>query len=593
MAYIQKSTPPPNKVMTFSLRNFVGGLNNRSEQLEDNEASSLMNMMFADDTIMENRFGQKFYDEVELDGEIVFIDEFKPYNDEKVLIRGTENSLYIEDQILTDLQGRPHGVTHSGRYFFADGDKLYVYGRFAQAESTYEKITGTPIDDYVLFEIVSPADGHARLGTEHVRGVLRVNYTNYTVCYEPCENEFTDNYKGANKVPVNIKYIVSHNGRLFVSGDKEDDDNVFISHVQNPFYFPVSLPLQLTPNSDKIVGMCVYDNSVVVGRKDDIYVIHGNTNRPDMGVPVFQLRKINSHTGFANHDAVNIAHNHLFFLGSDGNAYALASTKYDEKVLATSILTQNIDIEKAPINVLISDVDTACSIFHNDEWYVSVGDKVLVYSYRHRQWTVYNKINATSFYIKNREVIWGRKDGRTAMFDKETFLDFGVPYESHWYSKRFDMDDANSFKQFREFFLVAHTFEDYPSDINVIFEIDYSDVKDRVVVTNQISVWGKSRWGDRLITRNIVDSIPFIIGRRGRTIRFKIFCGYDVHGEVDTHADLEYYIGRIDGVLVKVLDEDRHYLYMNREWLLMDSEDLNQRMKLYQINGDYEMRGKR
>ena len=48
-------TPPPNKIMTFTLSNFVGGLNNRSDQLEDNEALNLLNMEFADDTLMEKK----------------------------------------------------------------------------------------------------------------------------------------------------------------------------------------------------------------------------------------------------------------------------------------------------------------------------------------------------------------------------------------------------------------------------------------------------------------------------------------------------------------------------------------------------------
>jgi len=579
--------------MTFSMANFVGGLNNRSEQLEANETSNCLNMMFTDDTVMENRYGQKYYDELVLDDDIVFIDEFKPYADDNVLIRATVGKLYIEENILTTISGKPCGVNHSGRYFFVDGEKLYVYGKFAQVTSTYAKVIGVAINDYVLLEVVSPTVGHPRLDTSHVQGVLNVDYTDFKVFYEPCENEFVDTYSGANVVPLGVSYIISHNGRLFVSGDDKDDDNIFITDVQNPFYYPVALPLQLPPNSDMIVGMCVYDNSVIVGRNNDLYVVFGSTNRLDMGVDVFQLHRINSHTGFANQDSVKVAHNYLFFMGNDGNAYSLSSAKNDTKILSTTILTKDVDITKEPLNLLITDINTSTSIFFKDEWYVSIKDKVLVYSYLLKKWTFYNKIDATSFYVLNREIIWGKPDGRIAMFDKEVFLDFGLPYQSLWYSKRFDMDNANNFKQFKEFFLVAKTFELYPSDINVLFEIDYSDVKDRVTISNQISVYGRTKWGDRYINRTISESLPFIIGRRGRTIRFKLSCGHFKDGEVASYPDLLIYEGKKDGLLIYVLDESAYYLFMDNDWSLIPIAELNQRMKIYQVNGDYELRGKR
>lgn len=598
MAYIQKITPPPNRIMNFSLKNFAGGLNNRSDQLEDKEASDLLNMEFVDETLMEKRKGQKYFDELALNEPIVFIDEFRPHNDENVLIRATANHLYIEDTVLTNLNGKPSGVNHEGMYFFADGGKLYVYGVFHQTNTTYRKVVGTPINDYVLLEVVSPAANHPRLDTSHVEGVLTVDYTTFKVFYEPCENEFVDTYKGANVVPDKVKYVVSHNGRIFLSGADKDDHNVFISDYRvnsagAAFYFPVFMPIGLPPNSDKIVGMAVYDDSVVIGRRNDIHAIFGKTNRPNVGLEPFHLRRINTHTGFANQDAVKIAHNHLFFFGSDGNAYAMGSTRIDEKQMSTSILSKSIDVRKAPINLTLDDVATASSYFHKDMWYVTIKDKVLVYSYRDMAWTLWDGFDAMCFYALNGELIWGRQDGRTATFDEEEYLDFGLPYQAFWYSKHFDMDDANSFKQFREFFIVAHTFEKHHSQIQLLFEIDHADVKDKVVISNEISIWGKSKWGDRFINRLINASEPFVIGRRGRTIRFKFTNGYVIHGEVETYDDLEYYIGRKEGIMVKVIDEGVFYLYTKGSWLIMEEEDLNQRMKIYQVNGDYELRGKR
>ena len=548
-------------------------------------------MVFDDDTVMTKRHGQTYFDSVNFTKPITFIDEYSPYADEPVMIRATDDSLYIEDVKLTDVSGRVCGINHSGKYMFCDGEKLWVYGRFEQTTTTYRKVIGTPIDDYVLMEVVSPATGHPQLDAAHTQGVLNIDYTNYKVFYEPCKNEFEDTYKGANVVSKKLKYLVSHNGRLFASGFKEDDDNVFISDIRNAFYFPVSLPIQLPPNSDKVIGLVVYDDSVVIGRQNDIYCITGNTNRPNFGTEVFALKKINTHTGFACGNAVDVVNNYLFYFGNDGNAYAMSSVKSDSRVLVTTIITQQIDIKKEPINLTLEKLRSAASTYFQDHWYVTIDDKVLVYSYRHKAWTMFTDFDASFVYKFKDMLIWGTNSGRTAKFS-EDYFDFGLPFEAFWRSKYFDMDEANAYKQFREFFLVAHTYEKFTSDVNVTFEVDYVDVNSRYTVSNQISVFGRARWGDRFINRNIVNSLPFIIGRRGRSIRFKFSNGHYPSGTVADLVALESYQKK-EGALVFVTSEDCYYLFEELEWHKKELASLNQTMKIYQVNGDYELRGKR
>lgn len=675
MVWIQQATPPPNKVMNFSLKDFSGGMNNRSDQIADNECSILNNLMFADDTILETRYGQKYYNTKNYGGEIIFIDMFKPYRDADILVVATKDKIFFGDKEYP-IKGIPSGVSHFGHYYFSDGVSLKVYAKFNQtyeksknpitdkefldtadppdeylgmtvleraekavskAEKTrykedirkamvyvadlgtsdkrkplqdkldaivprdkdtgdltnvYFKTIGTKLDGYHVYDIVSPKDGHDRLPKEHLQGVTTVNYTAKQVYYEPCDNQFEDHLLGACKVPENVKYIVSHTGRLFTSGHDKDDDNVFITDLQNPLYFAVSLPMQLPPTAEKITGMHVFDSSVVVGRTSDIYVILGSTNRPSIGVDVFNLKRLNTHTGFASNKAIDIAHNYLIFLGNDGNVYAIQSTRGYDRDLSTIILSRTINLNAEPINLTKEDYSSATSYFYNDEWYLSMKDKTLVYSYRHMAWVMYTGLNARCCYGLDGEWIWGRPEGRIAMFDKVNFFDFGEPYQSLMYSKSFDMDDPNSFKQFREFFLVAHTFSLQYSDIYVTFEVDYSDIKDRAVIYNQIARWGFAKFGDRFVDRNINESVPFVIGRRGRNIKFKITNSYVLDGIVDSYADLENYPEKRDNLLVKIKD-GRYFLYIHREWVLLEDKALNQRMKIYQINGDYEMRGKR
>lgn len=567
-------------------------MNNRSEILQPNQCSDVLNMTFADDTVMEKRRGSTIVDTLRLNGELVFIDEYKPYNDTDVLIRATKTEIYVGNMKVANIKGQITGVNFAGKYFFADGEKFYVWGKFPQRSTTYEEVIGTPDANYLLMEVVNPPQGFTPLGTEHTRGKVKYDYTNRKVWYEPCQNEIEDPYKKSNVLPQNPRYIVVHNGRLFISGSKKDNDNVFISDLNNPYYFPVSLPMQLPPNSDKIVGLHVYDDSVVVGRKEDIYVITGMTNRTDMGVPVFRLRKINTHTGFANHYAVNVAHNYLFFMGSDGNAYALSSIQGNERALASSILSRTIDFFRPPVNLTKQDIYEASSIFFDDKWYITMKDKIMIYSYRHQAWTMYNNLHARSFYKFNNVLFWGNKDGQLCM-PSEDHLDQGEPYEAYWSSKTFDMGEPSYYKQFKDFFIIAHTFDNFNSDIGVTFEIDHIIVKENFLIKNQKSIWGKSRFGDRFINNNVNVSLPFSIGRRGRTIRFIFRNGFEIGTPVSTVDELDGYLGKKEGLLVKVTSTNQYFSFINGTWVEQTMENLNQTMRIYSVNGDYELRGKR
>lgn len=593
MAYIQRNIPPPNKILNFSMQNFIGGLNNKSMQIENNQMSDVRNMRFADDTSVENRFGQKLYDEITLPSTVSYIDEFKPYNADNQLVRATNTKLYMDAVNVATITGEPCGTNFMGKYFLADGSDLFVYGKFAQVTTTYENVIGTPVNDYVFMKVVTPSLAAVRLDSTHVRGVLNIDYTNSQVWYVPCDNEFSDTYSGANVLPENPKLIVSHKGRVYISGDIGDNDNVFISDVSNPYYFPVSLPIQVPPNSDEVVALKVFDDAIIIGRKHDLHAIHGNTNRTDMGVDVFQLRKINTHTGMVNNKSQSLAHNYLFYLGCDGVVYALLSSQYDETKIATTILSKQIDIFRPSLNITIEELTNACAVFYKDEFYISFDELVLIYNYRYQAWTVYDKIYARSYYVKDYVLMWGKEDGTCAVFDEVTFKDFSVPYQSYFYTKWFDMDMANNFKQFREFFVLAHAFNDYYSDIIITFDIDYETISDRYIVKNKLSIWGESVWGDRFISRNISESIPFMIGRRGRNIRFRVTSNYNKHSEVATYSDLSDVFAKKNGMLVYVVDEGNYYLYFDYSWILLSSDELNQKMRIYQINGDYEIRGKR
>jgi hypothetical protein len=592
MSFIQNVQPPKNQRLEFNLEDFTGGLNNRSSVIRNNEASYVLNMHFTHQNVLEKRKGFKLVDDLTLPEAVTYVDLYKPYNSDDQLIRASNTEVYAEGFKVQDVLGEIDAVNFQGMYFFADGDSLYVYGSFLETTGTYLEIIGTIPDTYVTLKVVNPPGDFEPLPEEHTRGKMVYDYDNMTVHYEPCLNELEDSYLGANLLPEHPKFIESHKGRLFISGDNKDDDNVFITHTSNPFYFAVGLPIQLPPSSDKVRGMVIYDDAVIIGRERDIYRIIGETSNPNLGFALFELRKINTHTGVANNKCFDVAHNYLFFLGSDGVAYALSTTRMDERLVGTQIISEQLDLFKDPINGTTENILDASTVFDTEYWFVTIGDKTLVYSYRHRAWTMFDYIDMYAPFYYYDKLIWGRRDGSLAEFS-EDYLDNGRPIYATWSSNNFDFGSATRYKQFREFFLVAHAYDDNDSDIRVTFEIDYSDVRNATTVENKISYWGIAKFGDRFINRNINASVPFVIGRRARYMRIKISNGYEFNTVVPTEIDL-LDISRKYNYMGAIVEETGvHYYYEDGTWTPLSTDEINQPMRVYKVNGDYEMKGKR
>jgi hypothetical protein len=599
-----QSIPRPLDKHDVLLKDFSGGLNNRSEILQDNESPYLVNMRYDEDLGFVKRDGTELYDNLELSGAVVHMDEFKPYQKEDVMVRATKQHLYIGDAMVKQLYGEVSGANNAGRYFFADGSKLYVYGEAPQTSSIYEKALGTPRTGNQLFTVISPSTEFTPLGEEHAQGVTNWDYDTNTVWYEPCTWEMRDTYKGANVVPSSTQYVASHNGRLYLSGAKDDDDNVFISDVSNPFYYPVYLPIQLPPNSDKVRGLAVFDNAVIVGREFDMFAILGDTNRTDTLAQTYTLHKLNTHTGFANNKAHNVAHNYLFFMGADGQCYALSSANADVKILSTTILNKQIDFLKKPfrkwdeseeeyVSFTNEDVVKAVTYFFDNNWHVSIGDYTAVYNYETRAWSLYTGLHATAFYHKNYKLMIGRSDGKTTIFTPNNYLDLGDPYLATWHSKVLDLGDPLMFKHFKDFFLSVSAFEHHASDIRITIVIDGREIAINEIARSMISRYGKSQWGDLYITADMMVQIPFYINVRGRFIQFKISNAWDVTETVFVKEDLPTIKRRRFLETLGKTSDGKYYLFTKNGWVEKKEEDLNQPLKFYQIAGEYELRRRR
>lgn len=414
--------------------------------------------------------------------------------------------------------------------------------------------------------------------------------------YEPCVHEIRHAYFGVNVIPPKPKLITYNKGRVVVACGGEENNILYMSEINNPYYFPVSTGLALPNNGDAINGLAVFHDSTVITRSDDVYVVYGSNNNPDYG-DVFTLKKITTHTGCVSGNTLKVVHNYLFYLGSDGVVYRMHTTNTDVRLLSTSIVSQTIDLFKAPIGKTLGEMKNASATFNNEHYYLSINDIVLVYSYRFMAWTIFDRLDAIYMYNRDGEIIWSKKN-RLMHFDENTFLDEGVDFNCYWESKLFDLNAPVNYKYFKYISLVFDCYEHFDSTAKLIFEIDYEEVTLNHIFKNAISRWGVSKWGDRFAKKNISKSLPIYVGRRGRLVKVKVHNGNRVTHRVATKSALDSLIA-IVGEVAYVEDTGKHFKYnldvttSHFYWREIGNEEINQPIKLYNVEIEYSLRGRR
>lgn len=595
MAFIQRNLPPPVKALNFTIKDFTGGLNNVTSDtlLKDNESPDMLNMTINEEGTLEKRKGTTILYGYNFDNPIVFIDTFRTAHGVEHFVVATTTSMFIDNVKVCDVFGAVSGVTYLNNYYFVDGRDIRVYGKFPQAdEGAHIHVIGTPVDDYVLMTVVNPKF-HTPLDASYTTGRFCYSYElgSNEVWYEPCRQELDDMFKGTNLLPKSPTIIAMHGDRLFIGGDKDNPGNIYITDIMNVFYTPVGMPIQLPPNGLEITGMKVFMDSVVVGRRDDLHVIYGITNRTTSD-GLFTLNKINCHTGFMNNNSISEAHNYLMFLGSDGIVYKMHTTNTNMTVLATSELSKALDLFKYPIDLNMDKLKVCSSIFFNDKYYLFHKDITLVYSYKFLAWTIFKGVSANCGSIFNRELVLGSED-HYIYHNADSYDDNGIPIVAYRASKMYDFGYPSNYKQFKELFIIGHVYDDYISDINIRYEIDYVDVVQTATIVNKMSRWGITKWGDRYITRNICPSLPVTIGRRGRKIRFIIKNGEAITQSVASFSDLVNIVHPVHMNLYRTIDTGLIYRYALDEYTVVPTNELFQPMKLYELNGEFSIKGKR
>ena len=648
------STPTSSSRLTFVVNDFSGGLVNNvnDTKMKDNQSPDMLNMQFRNDGLIQKRPGLVHIETTrEKDCLVDYI--YYEYAPEQFLtLYQTPYQLYFLDSNsepyviwehpiakvpAENEDGSPNfshmGVSRKltyihcmGSLIFSEGNYLYVF--------TYEPSNQIQ----KVYKMVNPPTGFTPVAKPAVTGTHKeklveryklLHYENpgfmwdnieqgalYERWYEPCQYELEDGYKGTNFLPPSVGVLTLHKDRIYVSGSIVDPNMIWISDVLNPFYFPVSLTLQAPPDDDYITALHVYNDNLIVGRKNTIFALFGNTNRDDSSYQ-YQFIQINCHTGMPNGYSANQVYHMMFFVGTDGNMYKLLPPSTTSDSLYTTQLNTTLDITLPPFNLKTIDCMYAHSVFDSSEglWYIQIGDHTLVYNYQLKAWTRYNNINAKKFFKKDNEVYLimttgsvyrlPNKDANQKYYDEvyDFFTDktLRLPVCAYWTSRNMDMGQPARVKQFRDTYVTSESFEKYSTTVNVKYEVDYIDIYQSFLIENEISKWDEAIFDvSKFTSRNIDRSLPLMVNRRGRTIKVYYGCGYEFVGSYAT-LPAPGYVEEYKILYAK--DREKMYIRVPRMEGFVSKADsyykelpegaYSQALLVHNITGTYELKGYR
>ena len=559
MAWINNTKYKEPERFTFRINDFTGGINNTTTEtrIKLNEASDMLNVRFEQDGLLKKRGGftvdKKFSELLTgIAGSILRVFPIEPSStNEKgylLLVDGTK-MVYITTkgkvkQIPWSRKANDvpiDGCQFGDNFIFVDGGIHINFFKIEELEGSGKawhylvtKPWGTPKP--------SPSYKGEYLEKPYTGAEDRAKY----YCYQPSQMELEDGYKGSNECDYFYATMVRvYKDRLILTGNVGREAHnrapvpnmVYISDTMNFAYFPASLPIQVPPTGDKITCLRPFNDSLIIGRKDDVYSLTGNTNRTTSGGDLFTLKKINTHTGIANNYSADIVFNYLFYVGSDGNCYKLKSTSTSELLLNTQQINTKVDFTLPPFNKDLREVQQSHTAFDpvRGEWHVQVGNDTFIYNYRNFAWVRWRGVECVQFIASLDKFYYIKHDGSFNLVDDNIMYDvhsdnpeIKIPIQMFWASKNIDFDMPSRVKQIRDTFLISEIVGEEPSTIKILYETDYVAVTKEHTINNEIAKWNMAMWDThRFVSKNIIRSLPIIVGRRCRNFKVFIQNGYN------------------------------------------------------------------
>ncbi|WP_416731371.1 phage tail fiber protein [Fictibacillus sp. JL2B1089] len=254
------------------------------------------------------------------------------------------------------------------------------------------------------------------------------------------QSGFPDRIK---KCTLQIKYGGSNDTRLFVSGNPDMPEYVWVSGLYDPTYYPEN---GFYKYPDRVKGFSKQYDTLLIHRENGMHQTSFELTAE--GKASFPSKPINDRIGTLSPKTIQIIENNPVMVSKEGVYTLVSSSVRDERNVAH--ISGNIDLwlmNETNLNELVS-------IDYDRKYWLAVNGNVYVLDYTQKsadspfgEWFVYNNIPASCFIEIDGVLYFGSsKEGLIYKFD-DSFNDDGQPIKAHWKSKPFTFN-ADEFRKY-------------------------------------------------------------------------------------------------------------------------------------------------
>ena len=155
--------------------------------------------------------------------------------------------------------------------------------------------------------------------------------------------------------------------------------------------------VDLSPgDGERIMGVCSFDNYVIVFKESRFFVFYGTSVRPDDGTPEFSYRAVEAGVGLAASNALCVAPDGVYFLAKNGVYRTNGGLPVLVSSLIESVFTGGTPSLYSGTAINQAEIGKATMVYFNQQVYLSVptvtsvNSSLFVYDLRVQAWTVWD-----------------------------------------------------------------------------------------------------------------------------------------------------------------------------------------------------------
>ena len=253
--------------------------------------------------------------------------------------------------------------------------------------------------------------------------------------------------------------ILLHYDRLIMAGDPDYPFQLYISHLNNPRYFPRTNSASFDGGKQEAITTTVrYRDTLIVQTPTTTHVLAGRSPAD------YKKVLVNNSVGCVSGRTAQVVGNVLLFRAVDG-VYSLSPSP----LVLTDFNVRRIDRQiQSKIPGITED---ACAVYAENQYWLCFPGLNVIYRYYYETgiWVrdVSTKLNILQFLTVSGTIFELASTGNVYIQDKDVYTDDGETYEMVCSSKDLDFEAAFNQKKLKRLYVLARHYADLSVDIEV------------------------------------------------------------------------------------------------------------------------------